>query len=353
MSGTDVLYVGLIILCLFLSAFFSISETAFISLQRIRLEHMANNGVKGAKLVASMLRQPEKLLSTILLGNNFINTAAAALGTTLAIKYWPEQGIFIATIGITIILLIFCEVTPKTLGIRHAERLSFIFAQPIRLISWVFTPFVFILSWIASGVTKLVGGTPIPRSLVGEEEIRTMISVGYREGTVEEEAAEMLHNVFECSDRPVREVMVPRPKILFIKMGSSLTDFLELYTQHPLNRYPVYKESQDDLVGVLSIKDVFMEQAKGTINGESTIDHFVRPVHLVSETKPVNELLAEMRDGHFHMCIVVDKFDNTAGIVSLGQLVGEIIGPAEDEMAGAEKEHIDKETKETDATSTD
>ncbi|MEE8420045.1 MAG: DUF21 domain-containing protein, partial [Dehalococcoidales bacterium] len=182
--STIELYLVLFVLCLLLSAFFSSAETAFISLQRIRMRHLVENNVRGAKRVARMIEQPEKLLSTILLGNNFVNVAAAALGTAVAIELWGERGILFAAIGVTVLLLVFAETTPKTLATRHAERLSLIYARPIELIAWLFTPFVIVLSWIASGVARLIGGEPVPRSLASEDEIRTMISVGHKEGTV-------------------------------------------------------------------------------------------------------------------------------------------------------------------------
>jgi len=333
------LYLVLFILCLLLSAFFSSSETAFISLQRIRMEHMVESNVKGAKRVARMIERPEKLLSTILLGNNFVNVAAAALGTTIAIELWGRQGVLIATIVVTVLLLIFAETTPKTIATQHPERLSLIFARPIELISWLLTPFVIALSWIASGFTKIVGGTPVPRSLASPEEIRTMISVGHKEGTVEEAEAEMLHKVFDFGDRPVREVMVPRPEVVAIEQGSKIADFLALYAESPLSRFPVYQENMDNVVGILSVKDVLMAQAKGTITGESTIDDLVRPAYFAPETKRINELFAEMRDKNYRMCVVVDEFGGTAGISSLTRLVEEIVGPVGDELAEVEKEY--------------
>ncbi len=278
MSDVETLYLVFLFVCLLLSAFFSSSETAFISLQRIRLEHMVNTKVKGAGRVARMIERPEKLLSTILMGNNLVNTAAAALGTALAISLWGEEhGILIATVGVTVLILIFGETTPKTLATRHTERFSLVLARPIEVISWLLTPFVAVLSWIASGFSKLVGGAPVPRSLVSEEEIRTMISVGHREGTVEEAEAEMLHKVFDFGDRPVREVMVPRTEVVWVEKGIKLADFLTIYAESPLSRFPVYQENMDNVVGILSVKDVLMAQAKGTINDEGAIDDLIRP----------------------------------------------------------------------------
>jgi len=340
MSGIEILYIAVLFVCLVLAAFFCSSETAFTSLQRIKVEHLVSTKVKGAKRVAGMIQRPEKLLSTVLLGTNLVNTAAAALATALAVSVWGQKwGILIATIGITIILLIFSETTPKTIAAQHSEQLSITFARPIQLISWIFTPFVFVLSWIASGLTRMVGGTPVPRSIVSDEEIRTMISVGHKEGTVEEAEAKMLHKVFDFGDRPVREVMVPRPEVVSIGQGSKLADFLSLYAESPLTRFPVYQENMDNVVGVLSVKDVLMALANGTIDKDSVIDELIRPAYFAPETKRINELFAEMQDKNYRMAVVVDEFGGTAGIVSLSGLVEEIVGPVGDELAAAEKEY--------------
>ena len=339
MSSVETLYLVFLFICLLLSAFFSSSETAFVSLQRIRLEHMVNTKVRGAGRVAKMLQRPEKLLSTILLGNNFVNVAAAALATVLAISIWGEQGIIIATIGVTILLLIFGETTPKTIATQHAERLSLVFARPIEALSWLLTPFVVVLSWIASGFSKLVGGTPVPRSLASEEEIRTMISLGHKEGTVEEDEAEMLHKVFDFGNRPVREAIVPRTEVVWVEKGIKLADFLNIYAQSPLSRFPVYEDNMDNVVGILSVKDVLMAVSKGAINNESTIDDLIRPAYFTPETKRISELFAEMRDKNYRMAVVVDEYGGTAGVVSLSRLVEEIVGPVGDEFAEAEKEY--------------
>jgi len=333
------LYLVLFVVCLFLSAFFSSSETAFISLQRIRVEHMVDTKVRGAKRVAEMLKRPEKFLSTVLMGNEVAQTAGTALATALAVYLWGQMGVLIATIGVTAILLIFCDTTPKTAGIQHAERLSLVFARPIEVISWLLTPFVVALSWIASGFTKLAGGTPVPRSLTSKEEIRTMISVGHKEGTLEKDEAEMLHKVFEFGNRPVREVIVPRPEVVSIEQDAKIGDFLTLFAEHPLSRFPVYQENMDNVVGILSIKDVLMALAKGTVDTQSPIDSLIRPAYFAPETKLINELFAEMQDKNYHLAVIVDEYGGTAGIVSLSGLIEEIVGPVGDELAGVEKEY--------------
>jgi len=303
------------------------------------LDYLVKSKVRGAKRVARLIQRPERLLSIVLLGNTFVNTAAAALATAMAIKQWPNHGVLIATVGLTIILLIFCETTPKTIAAIHSERLSLTFVRPLEAVSWVLTPFVIALSWIASKFSKLVGAAPVPGSLISDEEIRTMISVGHKEGEMEEAEAELLDKVFEFGDRPVREVMVPRPEVISIELGSKVADFHTIYVENPLSRFPVFRENMDNVVGILAIKDVLMAEAKGDINRQSVIDNLMRPAYFTPETNRISELFTEMRDKNYRMAIVVDEFGGTAGIVSLTRLVEEIVGPVGDELAAVEKDY--------------
>jgi len=335
----EALYIVFLFICIVLSAFFSSSETAFISLERFRVRHMVETKVKGAKRVAKMLERPDRFLSTILLGNNLVNTAATAMATILAISIWEDQGVIIATLGMTVVLLIFAETMPKTFANRHAEKLSLLFVRPIEILSWLFSPVVIVLSWLASRFTKLIGGTPVPRSIISDEEIRTMITVGHKEGTMEEAEADMLHAVFEFGDNPVSEVLVPRPEVVGIEKGETLADFLKTYSESPISRFPVYEENMDNVVGILSIKDVLMALARGLITKEDPIDELIRPAYFTPETKRVSELFTEMRDKNYRMAIVVDEYGGTAGIVSLSRLMEEIVGPVGDELAEAEKEY--------------
>jgi putative hemolysin len=335
----EALYIVFLFIGIVLSAFFSSSETAFISLERFRVRHMVETKVKGAKRVAKMLERPDRFLSTILLGNNLVNTAATAMATILAISIWEDQGVIIATLGMTVVLLIFAETMPKTFANRHAEKLALLFVRPIEILSWLFSPVVIVLSWLASRFTRLIGGTPVPRSIISDEEIRTMITVGHKEGTVEEAEADMLHAVFEFGDNPVSEVLVPRPEVVGIEKGETLAEFLKTYSESPISRFPVYVENMDNVVGILSIKDVLMALAKGSITKESSIDELIRPTYFTPETKRISELFTEMRDGNYRMAIVVDEYGGTAGIVSLSRLMEEIVGPVGDELAEAEKEY--------------
>ena len=339
MTGIEALYLAIFIVCLVLSAFFSSSETAFTALQRVKIEHMVSTNVPGSKRVAKMMQHPERLLSTILTGNNLVNTAAVALGTVLAVSIWKEWGLLIATIGISVILLVFCESTPKVIAVHNAERLSIRLARFVETAYRLFTPAVLVLSAIASRFSKLAGSEPVAKSLVSEEEIRTMISVGHKEGTVEEAEAEMLHKVFDFGDRPVREATIPRTEAVWVEKGTKLADFFKIYAESPLSRFPVFDESLDNVSGILSVKDVLMALAKDNIDNDAVIDDLIRPAYFTPESKRIGELFTEMRDQNYRMAVVVDEYGGTAGIVSLSRLVEEIIGPVGDEFAEADKDY--------------
>jgi putative hemolysin len=347
MDSVHLLYLILFLVCLVLAAFFCSAETAFVGMQKLRLQHLIHTGHPKAKIVARIVEHPEKFLATVLLGINFFETAVAALGTLMAVSLWGENvGAAVATIIVTILTLIFAELIPKSLAVRYGERLALFYATPIEITSTILYPFVFILNRIGIRFTKMVGEEDEARPTISEEEFRTAITVGEAEGVVEEKAAEMLHNVFDFGNRPVREVMVPRPEVIFIEHGSTIADFLKLFAQYPLTRFPVYHENRDTVIGILSIKDVLMAQAMSTITNESLIDELVRPAYFTPETKSIGELFVEMRDNNYRMAIIVDEFGGTAGIVSLTRLVEEIVGPVGDELAAAEKDYeiIDEHT---------
>jgi CBS domain containing-hemolysin-like protein len=336
----ETVYFILLFGCLILSAFFSSAETAYISLSRIRLNHLVESNVSGAGRVLRIKERPERMLSTVLLGNNLVNTTATALATVLAISYFGEQyGVVIATIGLTVILLIFGEITPKTFATRHAEKVAIAYAGPIELLTRLFSPFVFVLSWIASGFMKVLGGgSAYHRSLFNEEEIRSLIDTGHKEGRVEKDQADMLHKVFDFCNRPVSKILVPRMEVAAVEKGTTLIQFLKTYAQTPVSRFPVYEDNLDNVVGVISIKDVLMAQANNEINLNDQIDGLIRPTYFAPESKLIDDLFREMRDNNQHMCIVIDEYGGTAGIVSMTRVLEEIVGPVGDEYLTVEND---------------
>ncbi len=334
--------VVLFLVGLLLAALFCSAETAFISVQKLRLQHLVLTNRPGAKTVARILEHPEKFLATVLLGINFFETAVATLGTVIAISVWRQNqnlATAAATIVITFVTLVFAELIPKSLAARFGERLALAYARPFEIVGIIFYPFVFVLKHIGIRFTRMVADEGEPKPTMSEAEFRTAITVGEAEGVVEEKAAEMLHNVFEFGNRPVREVMIPRPEVVSIERGAKLDSFLEMYATSPLSRYPVYDGSMDNVVGILSIREVLLALAKNTVTKESLIDELIRPALFVPESKPISQLFVEMKESNSRMVIVVDEFGGTAGAVSLTRLVEEIVGPVGGELAGAEKEY--------------
>jgi putative hemolysin len=347
------LTIGIILLfiCLVFSAFFSSSETAFTSLQKLRLKHLASEGESRAERVTRIMQRPAKLLTTILLGNNLFNTAAASLGTIVTIKALnttSENGwaVVIATASITLLLLIFGEIAPKILATRHGERMAFAYAIPIEIISWILYPFAIVFNFIGGGIARLIGGKPKYKALVSEGEIRTIINVGQEEGVVEKAEADMMSKVFEFGDSHVREAMVPRPDIVWIEKDTTLTGFLALYAEHPHSNFPVFDNSIDNVSGILSTKDIFLAHAKGKLKPESKISELVKPGHFVPESKHIGKLFGEMQAQGKEIAIVVDEFGGTDGLVTMKQLAEEVVGHFGDELARRHKtyETIDEYT---------
>jgi putative hemolysin len=340
--NTEGLFVILFFICLGCAAFFCSAETAFIGMQKLRLQHLIQNGHPSARRVAKILEQPERFLATVLLGINFFETAVATLGTVIAVQLIRNQNwaITIATIVITVVTLVFAELVPKSLAARYGERLALRYVKPLEVVAAILYPLIYILNHIGVRFTKLVGQSEIPRPTISEEEFRTAINIGEAEGVVEGNEAEMLHKVFEFTDSPVSKIMVPRTEISWVEQGTKVSDFLELYAQQPYSRFPVYKENTDNIVGVLQARDVLMKLTEDGYPRDGVIDDLMRPAFFIPEGKRMGELLAEMRNGGHHAAVVVDEFGGIAGMVTLGQLTEEIVGDIQDELTDEERDFV-------------
>lgn len=351
MEAFNPLWPILFLFCLVISAFFSSSETAFISLRRAKVRGLVENGVSGAEEVAKLTSRPEKLLATVLLGNNFVNTAAAALGTLMAVSLLgSERGAIMATIGVTLLLLVFSEIIPKTLATRMKERMALLYIYPLRAISWLLSPLTAVFASIGSGLAKLLK-TPQSPELVSEEEIRNLVSMGQEEGVVERSEAEMVDKVFRFGDVPAGRIMSPRTEIAWVEKGTTLKEFFSIYAGSPHSRFPVYEETVDRVVGILGIKDVLLVQASGELTDEDVVTDLARPAYFVPESKPIGELFEEMKSETQPIAIVVDEYGGTAGLVTLEQIAEEIVGHLGDELARGEREFetVDVNTYEIDA----
>jgi putative hemolysin len=337
-------YILLFIICLIAAALFCSIETAFVSIQKLHLHHLVESDNPRAKIVARVIGNPEKFLSTVLLCINFFETAVATLGTLLAVSFMGEQlGAAVATIVITILTLIFAELIPKSLAARHGEKIALEMAKFIEFTSKVLYPFVFVLNHIGLRFTRVArNGTKQPT--ISEEEFRTAINLGEKEGVWEEEEAEMLHNVFEFADRPLSEVMTPRVEIIWVEKGTSLSQLLDIFSENPHTKFPVYEDKPDNPVGVLFMKDILLAQADNKINKDSTIDYLVRPVYFVPETKLLGNLMTEMKKNKYTVALVVDEYGGISGMVTIDQLIEEIVGEIGDELVEEEEDIVSIDT---------
>ena len=354
MADGELLSLVLIVVFLIFSAFFSSSEAAFLSLEKIRIAHLIRTGVPGAKRVAGMINQPERLLSTILLGNNFVNVAFTALVTVVTVSLLGEdstgQAVVIATGVGTVVLLLVGEIIPKTIAVRRAERVAFIYARPLKWTENLLWPLVIVLQWATHRVNHLFGARDSTRGYITEGEFRTLIDIGEAEGTFEPEEAEMLENVFRFGDRQMREVMTPRTEMVSIERGATLQHFLEVYSKSSHTRFPVYKETVDDIIGLISAKDILNAMATKGIDYDDPITDLIRDSYFVPETKRIAELFNEMRQSGNQMAIAADEYGGLAGLVTLKRLSEEVVGPVGEEGAGPEEEYeaIDQNTFQVD-----
>ena len=342
MSGEEAASIALLLGFLVLSAFFSSSEAAFLSLQRTRIAHLLSEGAPGARRVANMLKEPERLLSTILLGNNLVNVAFSAVITVVVLDRVGQGnegvGVIIATILGTVTLLLLGETIPKTIAVRNSERLAFMYSYPLKWGEYILLPFVLILQWITKMVSSRVGGTQESQRSITEGEFRTLIDIGVGEGEFEHDEAERLKGVFRFGDRQVRDVMTPRTEIVFVQRGSTVKEFLKTYAEHSHTRFPVYWDTTDNVVGVLSLKDILRSLAVNGLTDEDSVTDVIRDVHFVPETKRIAELFDELRRSGNQMAIAVDEFGGIAGLVTLKQLIEDVMGRVGEEGIGAEEE---------------
>lgn len=320
----------LLLILLVLSSFFSAAETALMSLSKIRIRHLVQENIKGAKLVQKLLDDPNKLLGSILIGNNVVNIGASALATAVASNLiGGEFGVAVATGVMTVLVLIFGEITPKSLAKQNSEKVSLMVSRPINTVVAVLKPFVWVFGIISGMFIKILGGNANKNQpFITEEELKTMVGVSEEEGVLEVEEKEMIFNVFEFGDLYVKDVMVQRVDIIAIDTNSDYETVKRVIKEEQFSRIPVYNETIDDIVGILNVKDlVFMEQIKEQFD----VKKYMREPHYTFEFKKITELLNEMKKTRNHMVVVLDEYGGTVGIVTIEDIVEEIVGDIEDE----------------------
>ncbi|MBI4200932.1 MAG: HlyC/CorC family transporter [Chloroflexi bacterium] len=333
---SNVLLILIFLITLVFSGFFSASEAAFLSVQRGRLITMVRNGVKGAQRVLEVRDHPEKMLPTVLTGNNLVNTSAAAIGTILAISFLGEGSLAVvtATVTVTVFLLIFGEIIPKTFAAHYAERLAILFVRPLKAAEMLLLPVVWVLERFSRVLVRFFGVSDA--RLVAEEEIRAMIYTGQEVGAVQPQEARMLQQVFEFGDKEMREVMTPRTEVVSLEKGATLEDFFKVYIQHSHTRFPVYEGGLDNVLGTVSSKDVLREVAEGTLGPKDDVTTLLRPAFFVPETKKVGDLFSELRGSGYQLVMVADEFGGVAGLATLKQMVEVVVGRVGEEGAPVE-----------------
>ena len=334
---------GIIVVCIFLSAFFSSAESAFLTIQKTsRLNHLINIKDPRALRVSKLLEDPANLLSVILLGNNLVNVTFTATITALAISLIRDQNvaILIATIAGTILLLIAGEILPKTLAIKYAENLVFVYCSPLNLLSKIFLPILFALKSITK-LSEAFEKDTKQDTAITEDELRSLIDIGESEGVIETKEAELLDRVFKFGDKEVREVMTPRTEMIFVPNNSTIQEFLKTIAKHTHTRYPVFKQTNDNIIGIISAKDVLksMSLRPKNLDLQSPLTDVIRDAYFIPETKSISELFDELRKTGNQMAIAIDEFGGIAGLVTIKGLLEEIVGSVGEEGASPNIEY--------------
>ena len=332
MDSTSILIQSIILLILLIaSGFFSASETSLMSLSKIRIRHMQEEGVKGAKLVANLIEDSNKLLSTILIGNNIVNIAATSISTALFTSLIPgATGVAVATALMTVLVLLFGEITPKTIAANNSEKVAIFVSKPIKIIISILRPVVWAFNLVTGLIFKILGvkdkGT---KPYITEEELKTMVNVSHEEGVLEIEERQIINNVFQFGDMQAKEAMVQRLDMIAINIEDNYEQIIDRFKTEKFSRMPVYDESIDDIIGILNIKDVIF-LSEDEIENFDIRDH-IREPFFTYEFKKITQLLEEMKIEKSQIAIVVDEYGGTAGLITLEDLIEVIVGNIEDE----------------------
>lgn len=328
-------------------------EIAVVGANRIRVRHLAEGGSRAAQALERLHRHQERFFAAIVLLQNVLIVVAASIGSLVAVEAAGGVGVAVATVAVAVGTALFGELIPKVLAAHASDRFALLVALPAEALTQVLGPLVLALGYIPGVLSRALFGVRLEAGpTVSEAELRMLIESSAEAGAVAEEEAELLDRVFHFGDRRVHEVMVPRTEVVWLSRESRVKDFYAAYRQAPHSRFPVFDESPDHVIGVLGIKDVLAALAAGTVDEESAIEGLIRPAYFVPETKAVGELFREMQAQGTQMAIAVDEFGGTAGIVTLEQLLEEMVGPMRDELRPEEPEiaQVDERTTRVDGS---
>ena len=352
MDSGDASKIFILLVLLFLSAFFSSAETCLTTVNKVRIKSLAEEKVKNASLVLKLIENPTILLSSILIGNNIVNLTASSLTTSYAISLAKRAGLSdmtsiftgCATGILTIVVLILGEIIPKSLATLKAESLALLYAKPIYAITTILRPVCFIMNSISNGILFLFHIDPGKQPTITENELRTIVDVSHKEGVIESEERQMIANVVDFGDSLAKDVMVPKMDVAFVSVDSTYQELLASYTEYKFTRMPVYKESRDNIVGIINLKDLFFYQGN---KKDFSLATLMREPYFTYEYKKTSELFFEMKQESIPMAIVLDEYGATSGMLTLEDLIEEIVGEIRDEYDTNEEDEITKISEDT------
>ncbi|MEY8412320.1 hemolysin family protein [Lachnospiraceae bacterium 62-26] len=336
MDSSDAIQLIILLILLLLSAFFSSAETALTTVNRIRIRTLVDEGSKRARKVLAITEDSGKMLSAILIGNNIVNLSAASLTTSLAYSF---GGSMVATASgiLTVLILLFGEITPKTMATIHSEKMALLYAPVISIFMKIMTPFIFIINGLSIGILFLLRVDPNARqTAMTETELRTIVDVSHEDGVIESDEREMINNVFDLGDARAKDVMVPRVHVTFADINSTYNELIGIFREDKYTRLPVFRDTTDNVVGTINMKDLLLyDNTKGF-----HIEDILREAYFTYEYKSISELLVEMRQASFNIAIVLDEYGETAGLITLEDILEEIVGEIHDEYDENEEDFI-------------
>ncbi|MDE7434377.1 MAG: hemolysin family protein [Lachnospiraceae bacterium] len=337
MSAGEITQIIFLVILLLLSAFFSSAETALTTVNHIRIRTLAEEGNARAKRVLSITEHSSKMLSAILIGNNIVNLSASSIATTLAIGLFGNIGAGIATGILTLLILIFGEISPKTLATIYSVKLSLAYSGPIYFLMKILTPVIFIINALSLAFLRLLRVNPnASEAAMTEEELRTIVQVSHESGVIETEEREMIESVFDFTDSEAKEIMIPRIDMAFVNVEAGYTELLHIFRETRHTRLPVYEDTNDNVIGILNIKDLLLSED----HSDFSIRNIMREPFFTHEHKNTAELLKEMQSASINLAIVLNEYGTTAGLITTEDLLEEIVGELHDEYDENEEEDI-------------
>lgn len=337
MDSSDLIQLLMLIVLLALSAYFSSSETALTTVNKMRIRTMAESGVKNAVTLTKVIDDPNRMLSAILIGNNVVNLTASSLATTLAISLFGNKAVGVATGVLTLLILVFGEITPKTLSTLYAEHVAMRNARVIYILMVVMTPVIALVNKLSLIFLLLLKIDPNKkRDTITEDELRTIVQVSHEEGVIESEEKKMINNVFDFGDSVAKDVMVPRIDMVMVSVNATYEELLEVYRSEKYTRIPVYEDSTDNVIGIVNVKDLLLVDPHENFH----IREFLREPLYTYEYKKTAELMIEMRKTFNNIVIVLDEYGATAGLITLEDMLEEIVGEIRDEYDEDEEESL-------------